>query len=78
MPEDLNVEIAGGLAEAGTPKASPEKLRWERFVEILEACVLAAVAIATAWSGYQAASWAGRQAGLYGEASAIRTAPISS
>jgi hypothetical protein len=64
MPEDLNIEIAGGLAEAGNPEAaSLEKLRWERFVEILEACVLAAVAIATAWSGYHE---------LYGEASAIR------
>jgi hypothetical protein len=72
MPEDLSVEIAGGLAEAGNPHAQPEKLRWERFVEILEAIVLAIVAITTAWSGYQAAKWDGRQAELYGEASAIR------
>jgi hypothetical protein len=34
--------------------------------------VLAAVAIATAWSGYQAARWDGQPAELYGSASAIR------
>ena len=72
MPEDLNAEIAGGLAEASATQAGPTKGRWERLVEILEACLLAAVAIATAWSGYQAARWDGLQAELYGEASTIR------
>jgi hypothetical protein len=72
MPEDLNVEIAGGLAEAGSPQEEPDKLRWERFVEISEAVVLAIVAVATAWSGYQAARWDGRQSERYGTASAIR------
>jgi hypothetical protein len=72
MPEDLNVEIAGGLAEASTSTSKPARSRWERLVEILEALVLAFVAIATAWSGYQAARWDGRQAELYGEASTIR------
>src|SRR4029079_6501964 len=46
--------------------------RWERTVEILEAVVLAIVAVATAWSGYQAARWDGRQAEFYGEASTMR------
>lgn len=72
MPEDLNVEIAGGLAEAGNPQEQPDRLRWERFVEISEAVVLAIVAVSTAWSGYQAAQWDGRQAERYGTASAIR------
>jgi hypothetical protein len=72
MPEDLNVEIAGGLAEAGSPQEQAEKLRWERFVEISEAIVLAFVAVSTAWSGYQAARWDGRQAERYGTASAVR------
>jgi hypothetical protein len=72
MPEDLNAEIAGGLAEAGNPREQPDKLRWERFVEICEAVVLAIVAVATAWSGYQAAKWDGQQAERYGTASAIR------
>jgi hypothetical protein len=39
---------------------------------MLEALLLAVVAVATAWSGYQAAKWDGRQAELYGEASTIR------
>jgi hypothetical protein len=72
MPEDLNAEIAGGLAEAGSSQERPDRLRWERFVEICEAIVLATVAVATAWSGYQAARWDGRQAERYGTASSTR------
>jgi hypothetical protein len=41
-------------------------------VEIIEAVVLALVAIATAWSGYQAAQWEGNRAELYGESSRLR------
>ena len=72
MPEDLNAEIAAGLAEASDEQAERERVRWERLVEILEACVLAVVAVATAWSGYQAARWDGRQAELYAMASTQR------
>ena len=72
MPEDLNAEIAGGLAEAGLASTGSTGSRWERTVEILEAVVLAIVAVATAWSGYQAARWDGRQAEFYGEASTMR------
>jgi hypothetical protein len=43
-----------------------------RWVEIAELTVLALVAIATAWSGYQATTWGGRQAELYGLASTAR------
>jgi hypothetical protein len=35
-------------------------------IEILEAILLAVVAVATAWSGYQTGRWDGRQAHLYG------------
>src|SRR6476646_6228632 len=72
MPEDLNAEIAAGLAEASDEQTERERVRWERLVEILEACVLAGVAVATAWSGYQAARWDGRQAELYAMASTQR------
>jgi hypothetical protein len=41
-------------------------------IEIVEALILALVAVATAWSGYQAASWAGRRAEQYAEASRLR------
>ena len=41
-------------------------------IEIIEALILALVAVATAWSGYQAASWAGRRAEQYAESSRLR------
>src|SRR4030095_13161370 len=41
-------------------------------IEIIEAVILALVAVATAWSGYQAAQWAGRRAENYAEASRLR------
>jgi len=74
MQDDLNIEIAGTLAEgegkdaqAGSPRSG-----WEEVVEILEAFFLAIVAITTAWSGYQAARWDGREAELYAQASTMR------
>ncbi|MGZ8570866.1 MAG: hypothetical protein ACXWW5_01410 [Actinomycetota bacterium] len=45
---------------------------WQTVIEIAEVAVLAIVAIATAWSGYQATQWGGRQAVLYGQASSDR------
>ena len=41
-------------------------------IEIIEAVILALVAVATAWSGYQAAAWAGRLAENYAQASRLR------
>jgi len=41
-------------------------------IEILEALILALVAVATAWSGYQAAEWAGRRAKDYAKANQLR------
>ena len=41
-------------------------------IEIIEALILALVAVATAWSGYQAAQWAGMRAELYAKASRLR------
>src|SRR5947199_8834249 len=41
-------------------------------IEIIEAVILALVAVATAWSGYQAAKWAGNRAEQYAEASRLR------
>ena len=73
MPETggSNVEIAHRLNEAG--KSTPhQSSRFEEVVEIVEAVVLALVAIATAWSGYQAARWENNRAELYGESSMLR------
>jgi aspartate/methionine/tyrosine aminotransferase len=41
-------------------------------IEIIEAVILALVAVATAWSGYQAAKWAGNRAEQYEKATRLR------
>jgi hypothetical protein len=41
-------------------------------IEIIEALILALVAVATAWSGYQAAAWAGKRAQDYAKANRLR------
>jgi hypothetical protein len=46
--------------------------RHSELIEILEAILLAIVAVATAWSGYQAARFDGRQAHLYALSSKYR------
>ena len=63
---DSNVETAHHLSEKKSQSSGNE------LVEIVEAIVLAIVAVATAWSGYQAALWTGRQAELYGESNRLR------
>jgi hypothetical protein len=70
MPEagGSNIEIATHLSEHGEHEESPG----HAILEIAEAIVLAIVAIATAWSGYQAALWTGHQSELYGQASKLR------
>jgi hypothetical protein len=44
----------------------------EEALEIIEAVVLALVAVATAWSGYQAARWDSHRAELYAESAKLR------
>jgi hypothetical protein len=63
-----NIEIAQHLSEH---RELPQSFG-QQMLEIAEAVVLALVAIATAWSGYQAALWTGHQAELYGQASKLR------
>src|SRR4051812_6501475 len=70
MPEagGANIEVAHHLSDhPGHSQSSAHHL-----LEIAEAIVLAIVAVATAWSGYQAALWTGRQAELYGHAGKLR------
>jgi hypothetical protein len=70
MPEagGSNIEVAHRLTEH---EESPRSLV-HKIAEIAEAVLLSAVAIATAWSGYQAALWTGRQSELYGQSSKLR------
>jgi hypothetical protein len=70
MPEGYNIEIAHKLAEYETGAASSPRFD---LLEIVEAVMLALIAVATAWSGYHAAKWDGHQALLYGHASTLRS-----
>jgi hypothetical protein len=70
MPEagGSNIELANLLTE----RKESSQTFGHAILEIAEALVLAVVAIATAWSGYQAALWTGHQSELYGQASKLR------
>jgi hypothetical protein len=72
MPEagGTNIELAHKLTERDKKKA-PRSSRLEFRIEILEAIILALVAVSTAYSGYQAAQWDGHQAELYSEANSM-------
>lgn len=71
MPEGANVEIAHSLTEPEEHRDQHHDV-WHRVLEILEVGLLAIVAIVTAWSGFQAAKWDGRQSVLYGHSSRDR------
>jgi hypothetical protein len=85
MPEhSSNLEIAqhiGGERRASEDDPSrraqdePSRRR-EEIIEIAQAVLLALVAIATAFTGYQAARWDGESAQLYGESSRLRTMAV--
>lgn len=72
---DPHVETA--QAPTGTVEKSPTRRRdIERWLEVITAVMLGIVALATAWSGYQAARWGGEQASLYVEASGLRVESV--
>jgi len=71
MPEGANVEIAHSLTEHHHHEAGARE-GWHRGLEVVEVILLALVAIATAWSGFQAAKWDGRQSFDYGTSSRLR------
>jgi hypothetical protein len=69
MPETgSNIELAHTIHEHGHHHASPSYPHAE-WVGIAEAVVLAIVAVATAWSGYQASKWDAQSARNYAYAS---------
>ena len=69
MPEATsNIEFAHKISEQPHHEKSPSGRR-EEWVEIVEAILLAIVAIMTAWSGYQAARWDAQSARDYALAS---------
>ena len=66
MPEDQNLEAAYALSERGEHPPDDGEGHRRELGEIVEVVILAIVAVATAWSGYQAARWDGRNALQYG------------
>jgi hypothetical protein len=69
VPEALTpTEVAHSIGHRHEEEAEPAERWHERAVEIIEAILLAVVAVATAWSGYQTARFDGEQAHLYGVA----------
>jgi hypothetical protein len=71
MGDEINLEIAHKLVE---PHAEhrPAQAHSTELLEIAEAVVLALVAVATAWSGYNSAQWDGRQSELYSTSMQLR------
>jgi hypothetical protein len=65
-----SVPTPGGAPSEGEPITRRE--RAERWFEVAAGIVLAVVAVATAWGGYQAVRWDGVQAQHYAQASAKR------
>lgn len=74
MPEtgSANIEVAHHLNETGVRHSVEHSEERIEILEIFETIVLALVAIATAWGGYQAARWDGQQSRLYGQSNSIR------
>ena len=71
MPESATSHVVEKLNERFEHTVHPRS-RAEEVIEIIEAVVLALVAAATAWSGYQAARWDGSRTQLYLESDALK------
>ena len=69
MSEGKNIEVAHDLMETGANQKDDSR-KW--LLEVAEAVGLSVIAVATAWCGYHAARWDGRQAFLYGTSSRLR------
>ena len=79
MAENANIEIAKHLHEHGVHEAEHDarrSRRREEILEILEAVLLAVVAVMTAWSGYQAAAWDGESSRHYAGSSRMRSQSV--
>jgi hypothetical protein len=67
-PTQMSPPLSNG--EQKQPLTSKE--RTDRWFQVVTAIMLGVVAVATAWSGYQATRWAGVQSANYAQASALR------
>jgi hypothetical protein len=71
MPESAVSHVVEKLNEL-SEHAAYTRSRTEKVLEMIEAFVLALVAVATAWSGYQAARWDGHRAQLFAQSAELR------
>jgi hypothetical protein len=74
MPEigKDTIELAHRLDEPREHEGAHAPSRMHKTIELIEAILLAMVAISTAWSGYQSARWDSVQSELYGRSSRLR------
>lgn len=63
-------------APSGQQQPLTSQQRTDRLFEVVTAIMLGVVAIATAWSGYQATRWSGQQAAHYSQANDLRVESI--
>jgi hypothetical protein len=66
-----NIEFAHHLSQRHG-NGAPHPSRAHQIMELLEAIILALVAYASAWSGYQGALWDSQQMLLYGQSAKLR------
>ena len=69
--QDITQESTPASGEHHKPPLTRQQ-RIERWFEVVTALLLGVVAVATAWSGYQAARWSSVQSTRYAQASALR------
>jgi hypothetical protein len=70
QPDDLDRESMLAFSEQHIRLLYRQK-RTERWFKVITVIMLSIVAVATAWSGYQAARWGGLQSTKYAQASAL-------
>ena len=71
LQDDSNKQSAP-LSNEQEKQPLTSQQRTDRWFQVFTAILLGVVAVATAWSGYQATRWAGEQSTLYAQASALR------
>jgi len=70
--EDVSTQQSSPAPNEEQKQPLTSQQRTDRWFQVVTAIMLGVVAVATAWSGYQATRWAGEQSTLYAQASALR------
>src|SRR6266581_6243735 len=70
--QDDSTQQSAPMSNGQQKQPLTSQQRTERWFEVVTAIMLGVVAVATAWSGYQATRWAGEQSTLFAQASALR------